>query len=267
MVAQMRFTIVTPVLNGMPWLPECVASVARQRSSAAVEHIVLDPGSTDGTREWLEAKTDRADTRLVFEPDVGQTAALRRGFAEATGDVFGWLNADDLLESGALAAAAAALESDPKAVAVTGRCILMDPGGNVTGEIPLLPDTSLPGLLHSPTNLAQPATFFRRSAYEAVEGLDPRLDLAMDVDLWLKLAKRGRILREDRVLARFRIHPDAKSVARLSAAVRQDLAVRLRRGMPPWSRAARHLIRHGVLAPARDVVQRRLAPGRRPQRG
>lgn len=262
-IARMRFTIITPVLNGMPWLPECVGSIARQRDEVEIEHIVLDPGSTDGTREWLEANTDRADTRLIFERDAGQTSALRRGFDEATGDVFGWLNADDLLEPGALATAAAALEAEPEAVAVTGRCVLLDPSGEATGEIPLLEDTSLRGILRSVTNLAQPATFFRRAAYEAVGGLDPSLDLAMDLDLWLKLAARGRILGCDAVLARFRIHPDAKTVAGLRAAMRQDLALRLRRGMRPWSPAGRHLLRYGVLAPVRDAVLRRVGLKRR----
>lgn len=261
----MRFTIVTPVRNGMPWLPECVASVAGQ-TGVEVEHIILDPGSTDGTREWLEANADGARTRLIFEPDEGQTSALRRGFAEATGDVFGWLNADDALEPGALAVAGAALAGDPGALAVTGRCVLVDADGRATGEIPLVADTSPRGLLRSPTNLAQPATFFRRRAYQAVGGLNPSLDLAMDVDLWLRIAARGRILREDRVLARFRIHPDAKSVARLPAAIRQDLAIRLRHGMPPWSRAARHLLRYGVLGPARDAVLRRVGLSREPAR-
>lgn len=261
--APMRFTLITPVLNGMPWLPECVGSVASQRGDVEIEHIVLDPGSTDGSREWLEANTDPADTRLIFEQDAGQTSALRRGFEEGTGDVFGWLNADDLLERGALAAASAALEADPEAVAVTGRCVLLDPSGEATGEIPLLEDTSVRGILSSPTNLAQPATFFRRRAYETVGGLDPSLDLAMDVDLWLKLAALGRIIRTDAVLARFRIHPDAKTVAGLAAAMRQDLALRLRRGMRPWSPAGRHLLRYGVLAPARDAVLRRLGMGHR----
>ena len=124
----MRFSIVTPVFNGMPWLEEAVASIEDQRVHVDVEHLVLDGGSTDGTREWLRARTD-ANRRDVFERDTGQTDALIRGFELATGDVFGWLNADDLLEPGALAIVARAFEEHPTAVLVSGASHVIDPDG------------------------------------------------------------------------------------------------------------------------------------------
>jgi glycosyltransferase involved in cell wall biosynthesis len=244
----MRISIVTPVLNGMPWLPKAVESVARQRFDVDVdvdvEHLIRDGGSTDGSREWLTAHEDLG-FRATFERDGGQTDALIAGFADATGDVFGWLNADDLLESGALRRVAEAFEANPDAVIVSGSCLLIDPNGAVLGPIPTPPLPEFDRLLRHPNNLAQPATFFRAEAYRQVGGLDRRFNLAMDVDLWFRLASIGRVvLLEDAVFARFRLHPNAKSVRSAAAACREDLRIRRRYGMPWLSPAGRSLLKH-----------------------
>jgi glycosyltransferase involved in cell wall biosynthesis len=243
-----NFTIVTPVFNGMPWLPEAINSVLSQRREADTELIVLDAGSTDGSREWLEREVGR-DATLVFEPDTGQTDALIRGFQQARGLILGWLNADDLLEPRALATVADEIRASRSTVAVSGRCLWIDESGDVTGTIPTPPSSSLRGLLATPYNLPQPATFFRRDAYERVGGLDPRLTMAMDVDLWMKLAKLGEVRLTDRTLARFRIHEAAKSQAGAVTAVREDWAVRRRHGMPLLSSASRTLFRSAYVEP------------------
>lgn len=244
-----RFTIVTPVFNGMPWLPEAVSSVATQRSQVDVEHLILDGGSTDGSREWLAANSDLG-FRSILEPDEGQTDALIRGFEEAGGDLLGWLNSDDALEPGALARVIAVFESESDVVMVTGPSLLIDPSGRVIGAIPTPPDTSLLGMLTDPTNPPQPSTFFRAAAYRRCGGLDRRWDLAMDVDLWLRLASIGRVVAlPNEPLSRFRLHPAAKSVSRSWATVREDLRVRRRHGMPIRSRAGLWLLKRATLDP------------------
>jgi GT2 family glycosyltransferase len=245
----MRFTIVTPVFNGMPWLPDAVASVAAQRRDVDVEHLILDGGSTDGSREWLLAH-DRLGFGAVFAPDNGQTDALVKGFGRASGEVLGWLNSDDLLEPGALGLVRDAFNGAPSAAVVAGGCLLIDPQSRVTGSIPVPPVRTFAELLRYPTNLPQPATFFRAAAYRRVGGLDRRYDLAMDVDLWLRLAREGGIVTlRMATLARFRIHPSAKSVVGAVAATREDLAARRRQGLPLWSPAGRYLLVHGYLRP------------------
>jgi glycosyltransferase involved in cell wall biosynthesis len=240
----MRISIVTPVLNGMPWLPEAVESVARQRSDVAVEHLIRDGGSVDGSREWLTAHEDLG-FRATLERDGGQTDALIAGFAAATGDIFGWLNADDLLEPGALRRVAEAFEANPDAVIVSGACLLIGPDGAVLGPIPTPPRPEFDRLLRHPNNLAQPATFFRAEAYRQVGGLDRRFDLAMDVDLWFRLASTGRVvLLGDGALARFRLRPNAKGARAAAAACREDLRIRRRYGMPWLSPAGRSLLKH-----------------------
>jgi glycosyltransferase involved in cell wall biosynthesis len=258
----MRISIVTPVLNGMPWLPEAVESVARQRSDVEVEHLIRDGGSTDGSREWLMAH-EESGYRATFERDAGQTDALIAGFEDATGDVLGWLNADDLLEPDAAHRVADAFEANPDVLIVSGSCLLIDPEGVVIGAIPTPPDPAFDRLLRHPTNMAQPATFFRADAYRRLGGLDKRFDLAMDVDLWFRLASTGRVvLLRGAVLARFRLHPNAKSVRAAAATCREDLRIRRRYGMPLLSPAGRWLLRHWLIVPtvwrAKGIARRLL---------
>src|SRR3954453_22511158 len=92
-------TIVTPCLNAAATLPETIASV-RSQGYPRLEHVVVDGGSTDGTVELLE----RAGVRFMSGPDSGRSEAANRGVAMTSGEVIGFLNADDLYEPGALQA-------------------------------------------------------------------------------------------------------------------------------------------------------------------
>lgn len=252
----MRFTIVSPVLNGMPWLPEAIESVAAQRQGATfeLEHLVLDGGSTDGSREWLKAHVDLGYT-LVMEPDDGQTAALRAGFERATGELFGWLNSDDILEPGALQIAHDILAASPDVVLVSGACLFIDANGRVFGAMPPPPVATHEALVRVFLNPPQPSTFFRAETYRSVGGLDTSLNLTMDLDLWLKLTRAGRyVVLPDRVLARYRVHANAKSERMALASVRQDLQVRRRYGMPWRSHAGRVLVQKGYVKPVVDRI-------------
>jgi glycosyltransferase involved in cell wall biosynthesis len=267
----MKVTVVTPVYNGMPWLPESVRSVAEQRHDVELEHLVYDGGSTDGSAEWLQ-ENGALGYEAIIGPDAGQTDALIRGFDKGTGDIFAWLNADDVLEPGALRRIVEVFTADTGLAMVTAACLLIDSEGAITGALPAPPVPTLMGLLTVPGNPAQPATFFSAEAYRRVGGLDRRYDLAMDMDLWFKLAKDGPIKTlPTEVLARFRVHPRAKSAAAAAATARQDLRIRRRHGAPlrtppaviliragyvrpvvsPWTRAVKGLVRRLVLGRGR----------------
>src|SRR5450756_45933 len=83
-----------------------------------VEYIVVDPGSTDGSREIIQDYGGLVTP--IFEPDAGPAHGLNRGFALATGDVFGFLNSDDRLLPGALTCVAQTFASDPEVDVVSG---------------------------------------------------------------------------------------------------------------------------------------------------
>ena len=96
----MDFTIITPSLNYGRFLGECLASVAAQQG-VTLEHLVIDGGSTD---ESARVAARFAHAVWSQEPDKGMSDAINKGFDRATGDWVMWLNADDRLKPGALAA-------------------------------------------------------------------------------------------------------------------------------------------------------------------
>ncbi len=250
-------SIVMPVLNGLTWIPAAIASVLDQEV-ADVELIVLDGGSTDGTREWLERQAP-GKVRVVLGRDRGQGDAIAKGLEMAQGPILGWLNADDMLQPGALGTVVAAFAEHPDAALVSGACWVIDGQDRVMGRIDPPPDGSLRGLLSHARNLAQPATFFSAAAYRRTAGIDTRLRYAMDVDLWLKLSRVGEVvLLPDQVLASFRIHAASKSAQEDPTQVREDLKVRLRQGMPLLSSASLTLMRWAYLRPIARSLRRLL---------
>jgi len=203
-----KITIVTPSYNQAGYLPQTLASVADQKG-VAVEHIVLDGGSTDDTADILR----QWDGKLAFwrsAPDAGQTAALAEGFGKATGEVLGWLNSDDFLwDDEALAAVAEAFARHPEAVMVTGDTVLTDAAGSpVMIDLVLAP--SARQMRHTMA-VPQQSTFFRRSAYIAAGGMDEAFSYCMDFDLFERISRHGKIVRIPEVLAAFRLHPSAKT--------------------------------------------------------
>lgn len=112
---RLRVTVVTLLFNQRPFLGRAMRSVLEQ--DYPVEYIVVDPGSTDGSRDLIERYRARL-ARVVLEPDEGPADGLNKAFRLATGDVFVCVNADDALLPGAVASAVAAFERHPGAAAV-----------------------------------------------------------------------------------------------------------------------------------------------------
>jgi glycosyltransferase involved in cell wall biosynthesis len=228
---EMRISIVTPSLNQCAFIPEMVASLEGQ-DHPDWEHIVFDAESTDGSvevwREWEEReklkngemeKLGNAETetlrngerrvRVFVEPDRGQSDAINKGMRVATGEIVGWLNADDVLLPGALAKVAEAFEKNPDAVVVYGLGAKTDLKGREIKRVPFREFASL--RLRKAWELIQPAMFFRRDAYWKVGGLDESLHYAMDWDLLLKLAKIGKVVAIPDHLANIRYYPETKT--------------------------------------------------------
>ena len=89
-----KISIVTPSFNHAQFLEETILSVISQ-NYPDLEYIIIDGGSTDGSVEIIK-KYEQYLTYWISEPDNGQSDALNKGFTRATGDIYGWLNSDDL---------------------------------------------------------------------------------------------------------------------------------------------------------------------------
>jgi len=216
-------SIVTPSLDQGRFIEDAIRSVLDQ-DYPRIEHIVVDGGSTDGT---LAVLTRYPHLTWVSEPDRGQAAAINKGFAMATGEIFAWLNADDYYLPGAVTAAVEELCSAGCAL-VHGGWRQVDEAGRTLRDVAPVPfDFRLQ--LEARNAVAQPGAFFTRAAFEDVGGLDEELHYALDYELWLKLGRRFEVRHVDRVLAAYRYHPVSKSVAEYEKFASET-----------WSAARRH---------------------------
>ena len=213
------FSIVIPVLNQAGFVERALRSVLSQ-SYHDFEIIVADGGSTDGTIDILKIYAKRI-TWQCSEKDGGQSDALNKGFAHATGEYFFWLNADDVLLPDALESLAKALsppaDSSPRQAAqvapqwIVGNMMIIDKDDRV---MRCLRDGGWHDVLyrHAPVQVYGPSSVFHRSLFESVGGFDSSLQYAMDTDLWLRFQHEGaRYVRLNRYLWGFRYHSGSKT--------------------------------------------------------
>lgn len=209
-------SIVTPTFNAAATIEETLASIAAQEYPA-LEHVVVDGGSTDGTIEILEREAAAGRLRFISEPDEGLSDAFNKGVALATGEWIGWLNADDTYEPGALTAIGAALAEHAGAEWATGRCKIMGGDGAesrtaVTKYKNWLLDRYSIDLYLTNNFISSPSTFARRDVLNELGALDKRFKYSADYDLWLRLARRGDPVIVDADVARFRMADDSLSI-------------------------------------------------------
>ena len=213
-----RITIVTPSFNQGRYIEDTILSVLNQ-GYPDVEHIVVDAVSTDGTPEILERYRDRL-ARVIVEKDRGQSDAINKGFAHATGSILTWLNSDDMLAPGALAAAALAFWGS-RADLVAGICELYKDGSLVhrhltscsNGPLPLNDLLDLGGCWLRGQFFYQPEVLFTREIWERAGGrVREDAFYSMDYELWLRMARAGaRIHVVGAPIAQFRVHDQQKT--------------------------------------------------------
>ena len=210
----MRISIVTPSLNQGRYIDEALESVRRQ-AYPAVEHLILDGGSSDGTVEFLRDLDGRREWKHInwqSGPDSGQSSALNRGFKLASGDIIGWLNSDDRYRAGCFGHVARAFEENPAVDVFYGDYALIDDFGKLVEVRREIEFNRFILLHHHVLYIATTTTFFRRRIFEDGNWLKPDLHYAMDYEFFLRLTAAGyRIQRIPQVLADFRVHPDSKS--------------------------------------------------------
>jgi hypothetical protein len=219
-------SIVTPSFGQGHFLERTLYSVVNQ-NYPALEYVVQDGGSTDGTLEVLR-RFDSSLTRWASEADDGQGDAINRGFAHTSGEIMAYLNSDDLLLPGSLAYVARYFMNHPDVDLVYGHRVIIDEhDGDIGCQVmPRHDDAELALLDFVP----QETMFWRRSAWEAAGAqIDPSLRFAVDWDLLLRMRENGaKMVRLPRFLGAFRVHEDQKTSAWFDQCLVECEALRLR---------------------------------------
>lgn len=232
-----KISIVTPSFNQGRFIEKTITSVLGQ-NYPNLEYIIIDGGSTDESVEIIK----KYEKRLAYwasEQDRGQSHAINKGFERATGDIFGWLNSDDWYHPGALKAVAEAFAVNPNAGAVVGAGeMYFEEYGNSTLYEPYpLTFKTIFQAIHQ--HLMQPSCFFTHQAWCDCGPLDETLNLAMDFDLWLRIAKKYHFTTIPQNLSVSLVHKSAKTTALAAQSYADSILV---------------MIRHGGYAEARDVL-------------
>ena len=203
-----RITIVTPSYQQGRFLEETVRSVLLQGYSD-LEYFICDGGSNDESVEILR-RYEPCLSGWVSEPDGGQAAAINRGLGSGTGEIMGWLNADDCLLPGALRRIAEAFLQDSSRTVVTGLHRVHDVDSRwLFNQFDAFPTDC--NVRHY-CSIYQETTYWRRRVWESVGPLDEGKQFAMDYDYWQRLIAAGfHFTLLPHFLGVFRTHAEAKS--------------------------------------------------------
>src|SRR5688572_25537890 len=202
-------SIITPSFNQARYLEATIRSVLGQ-DYPRIEYMLVDGGSTDGSLEVIK----KYENELAWwgsEKDKGQTDAINKGFARANGEILAWLNSDDTYEPGAVSAAVKYLQEYSEVGMVYGDCNFINESGNVIGKFGSA-QTNYHLLRQGYSHIPQQTMFFRSQLWKQVGPLDPSFYLAMDYDLWTRIAARSEIKYVPQTWANFRLHTSGKTI-------------------------------------------------------
>jgi glycosyltransferase involved in cell wall biosynthesis len=200
----MKISLVTLSFNQKIYLREALESVLSQEYPD-LEYIVVDPGSTDGSQELISSYSDRI-AHIVFERDQGAADGLNKGFSRATGDVFGFLNSDDLLLPGALQLVADFFNKHPEIDMAMGNGFKIDDQGKKLRHFRARNFTTR-RYLYGGTRWLQQSTFVRADAYRSSPKFNVENRTCWDGELFVNIANQGaKVGYIDADLGTFRIH-------------------------------------------------------------
>ncbi len=199
-----KVSIVTISYNQVEFLERTIGSVLGQ-NYPNLEYILVDPGSTDGSRELIKRYREKL-AHVVFEADAGPSDGLNKGFSLATGDILGFLNSDDILYPGSISSAARFFQEHPGVDVVSGHAKIIGPDDRVLRNAYSDP-MSIKRSLYSAAFLIQPSTFFRRSAFVQVGGFNVNNRVTWDGELFFDMARAGcRFARSKKIWSGYRLH-------------------------------------------------------------
>jgi glycosyltransferase involved in cell wall biosynthesis len=213
-----RVSVVTPSYNQGRFIEETIRSVLLQ-GYPDLEYIIMDGGSTDDSLDIIR-RYEPWLTHWISEPDRGQSHAINKGWARATGEILAYLNTDDCYSSGAMIAAASAFCQRPDLAMVYGTASIVDEAGRELSQWKACP-FDLKTMLVSGSIVPQPATFFARPIVASLGYLNEQRHMIMDYELCTRIGMQFPTECLGGTLARFRAHPQSKTWLHFEATARE----------------------------------------------
>ncbi len=210
-----KISLITPSYNQAEFLEATIRSVLSQEYPN-LEYIVIDGGSTDGSVEILEKYSDQL-TYWHSQPDDGQSDAINQGMNQATGDILGWINSDDVLRPGSLHLVGSVFHTFSDISWITGlpNTITADGYAQYMARPPWYVRSFLQrGWYHRKLLgfVMQEGSFWRSDLWKKVGSkIDVSLRYSMDYDLWKKFAQYSELTLVNTCLASYRLNPHRKN--------------------------------------------------------
>lgn len=202
----MKISIVTPSYNQGQYIEEAIQSVLTQNYDD-FEHIIIDGGSTDDTINVLKKYPHLI---WVSEPDEGQSDAINKGFRKVSGDIIGWLNADDFYLPGVFLLVEETLNNE-NIDAVYANYKFIDSVGNVTRE--LITQNSKKWMSLFYCFIPSTTFFFKRKIIDRGIMIDKKFYITMDKEFFAHIYHAGfNIQKINAFFAHFRWHDNNKSI-------------------------------------------------------
>ncbi|RLE05128.1 MAG: hypothetical protein DRJ13_02560 [Bacteroidetes bacterium] len=205
-------SIITPSYNQVQYLEDTIRSVTQQ-DYPNLEYIVVDGGSTDGSREVIKKYQDEF-AWWISEPDQGQADAVNKGFRRARGEIVAWLNSDDMYLPGVISSVVDSFQKNPAAGVIYGDAVSADADGRLLNELRFSNWGTRDFLQFN--IICQPAVFMKRAIVEKVGYLDPSYHFFLDHQLWIRLSRETEFVHHPETWAVSRYHPEAKNVTMAS---------------------------------------------------
>ncbi len=216
-------SVVTPSFNQAAFLRQTLDSVLDQ-NYPGLEYLVIDGGSTDGSREILQAYDGRLD-HWVSEKDSGQVDAINKGLRRATGEWVGWQNSDDFYLPGTFHSFARTVRDNPDADLVIADIVLVDEHGGPIRDVRYVRPTYGSAFAEGMV-LANQAAFWRRSLHERIGYIDESYNCSFDYDWFMRILQHGRAVHVREHWGCFRYHDQAKTSTLGEQFTRENHAIR-----------------------------------------
>lgn len=256
MIRATRFSIVTPSFNSERYIGETIKSVISQAGNFSIEYIIMDSGSADGTHQVVQryqklllenaypVQCEKVIIHWYSERDGGMYDAIKKGFSRAAGDVYAWINSDDIYLPGAFEIVRRTLMTFPEISWLKGITSYINESSTMyaAGDCNLYRQDWIRSGMYGPVLrfIQQDSVFWRKELWGKSGGMNDALSLAGDYSLWRSFSEFAALHSLNAYVSCFRKVPGQKSsdiqayFREIDACLPMDqhLAARIRRFLP-----------------------------------